>query len=426
MRGRPSASPPLTPNPSPQRGEGRACDWIWNHHVRISSPNGSQTSRSRWRTRLTWLSLAISLAWSAVVIVPDWPAGNAIGDRMLSPGDLSAAHAAFNTDCRLCHRPGTPQADDARWLSTGFRDADITCARCHANVKHTPAHHQRVAACSRCHHEHRGVDSSLVRVHDSHCLRCHTDMASHHDLPHDRPDVRSSLRFNHALHLRPGLARTDEPPAKPFRWQDISDDAARSQLIPKGKPDDAAVELDCSACHQSRRNSSSFEPIRFDKHCRTCHDLTFDTDAPTNRVPHGLQPADVLTFVRGTRDAAESPVQVDSSLRQAADLLFRGHRACAECHDLPSPPPIANATAAWSSVVISASRTDRWPRHVAFDHSSHTTIACRDCHAAAFPGHPATTSFATEALLPRLSVCTNCHSPAGGARHGCADCHVFH
>jgi predicted CXXCH cytochrome family protein len=370
--------------------------------------------------------LGVSLLWAGGSALLGVLSNGQLSQSVFSPGEVAAAHSRWGNDCRVCHEPGAPQSVDARWLASGARTGDVACLTCHADVAQTRVDHRDVAACSSCHSEHRGTDAALVRMHDIHCTRCHADMSPHPVVARDRTAHSSTLRFDHALHLRPGLGRTNDPPARPFRWRDITADAARLRLMPGDVTVDSPVELTCSACHQSDRNDTGFQSVRFESHCRACHALPFDPDQPDREVPHGLQPADVLTYLRGTLRTASEAGDDDPVLRQAAQLLFRGQRVCSKCHELPPTAPDSKWLASVSAVVISASTEKLWSDHVIFHHDSHRAIGCRECHAAAFPGHPAATASSSQSLLPRLAVCTTCHSQSGGSRHGCADCHRFH
>jgi hypothetical protein len=201
--------------------------------------------------------------------------------------------------------------------------------------------------------------------------------------------------------------------------------------MPNGADDDSPVQLACQACHQAER-SGSFEVPRFAKHCQACHRLTFAPDRPDLEVPHGLQPADVITFLRGVTAPADEtqpgqPVaKVDAALRDAIQLLFRGHRACGNCHDVTLPASGEKLPGSIAESKIIVSRNHSWPDHAKFSHSKHHALDCRECHVAAYPGQAGTAGQREVTLLPNVTACANCHSSSGNVRHGCADCHRFH
>ena len=64
-----------------------------------------------------------------------------------------------------------------------------------------------------------------------------------------------------------------------------------------------------------------------------------------------------------------------------------------------------------------------WYGEAKFTHARHSTMDCKDCHAAA------TSSSATDLLIPDLANCRQCHSGAdGGSKVAstCVACHRYH
>jgi hypothetical protein len=70
---------------------------------------------------------------------------------------------------------------------------------------------------------------------------------------------------------------------------------------------------------------------------------------------------------------------------------------------------------------------ERWYRHSVFNHGSHRTMACVDCHdknaAGVKVAHSETTA---DILLPTLQTCQQCHKGPGAARNACVECHRYH
>jgi predicted CXXCH cytochrome family protein len=65
----------------------------------------------------------------------------------------------------------------------------------------------------------------------------------------------------------------------------------------------------------------------------------------------------------------------------------------------------------------------RYMMHGWFDHSAHATQTCASCHAAA------TSTKATDLLLPGLKSCRTCHGGEASAAKvpsSCAMCHSYH
>lgn len=72
---------------------------------------------------------------------------------------------------------------------------------------------------------------------------------------------------------------------------------------------------------------------------------------------------------------------------------------------------------------------DRWFPHSHFKHESHRMLECNQCHYWEKGGKrlPVAQSDTQEhILMPRIQTCQQCHSPSGGARHDCVECHGYH
>src|SRR6185503_12141405 len=94
----------------------------------------------------------------------------------LSPGNVTSAHAIYDTRCEACHVP--------RQGAVSLR-----CQRCHDTggaARLTQSAHVLFGsgsvskagatedlACARCHIEHRGSAARLAQVDEGQCLRCH-------------------------------------------------------------------------------------------------------------------------------------------------------------------------------------------------------------------------------------------------------------
>jgi Cytochrome c7 and related cytochrome c/Cytochrome c554 and c-prime len=423
------------------------------------------------------------------------------GQRHASPGLLAGVHAAWNDECQACHASFQPLRPDSLSLAAFIsskadrrESLDQACLKCH----NEPQHHAAVKAdevpsCAACHQEHRGASAQFVRPADDRCLSCHQAMEQHRTGPsglappaenvtgfgpslHDgrgpHPEFRSlasdpgNIKFNHWLHLQPGIAAADS--RRKLTLTDLKP-AAQPQYVAYAKQN-GLVELDCAACHQPDAAGGAYmRPIAYEQHCRACHPLELNIveGQATAEVPHGLS-AELLTNVldglvlaaERTRYEPPQPTADESgdlplipgktlgkNLAQKInqDVLARrvsDARAisakCRQCHyehnasaasDAPNVAP-GNIPAAWL-------------RHARFDHSAHRHIECRKCHQAAYAFEqrdkpqfiaPATGSMAArddeEVMVAGLTSCAGCHALArgaeGGARQDCVECHNYH
>lgn len=463
--------------------------------------------RVKWQLSVLLLLLTGGYV-AALAIFPRW------GRWQASPGALAAAHASFYDDCQACHRqplaPLRPDSLPLAYLGDPDRARQLheaACLRCHDVPSHHPhAPAAGIPACAACHREHQGAGADLRRTADAHCTRCHAAIARHRQgesrlaPPLDNvtafegpahPSFRSlasdpgNIRFNHWLHLQPGLALPEAQ--RKLRGEDLAP-ADRSRY--RTRPEDGLVQLACGDCHQpdARTGGAYLRPIAYQDHCQACHPLriALQPEKPLT-VPHGTDRATLLAVLDGLvagealaggRTAAEAPPAdtarsaPDESgelplapgrtlgrnlARQLADDLLRQRSValrlvagqCLQCHE-----PLASADASGPGdsapfvfpELAPANIPARWLRHGRFDHAAHRHVACRECHAEAYQYEqrqqpqrlhppPENTRFQVardgeRVMIANKEVCVRCHAPRrdgmGGARHDCTACHEYH
>lgn len=267
------------------------------------------------------------------------------------------------------------------------------------------------------------------------------------------------IRFNHHVHLRPGLIGPDMQPL--------------------------AGSLQCSECHETAEDGRYMQPIQYEKHCAECHTLTFDVDAPGQTVPHETpeivrgfltehytlqrlrspeQPATPATRpapqparplpgrsqARLTREQAQAVLRAVEQTEQTArngapqpaageskntwhtQLLFDSKAGCRYCHEVQADDE------SWS--IVKPSIPDRWMAHSRFRHDRHRMLSCESCHQGAVSSRST-----GDVLLPTIDVCRKCHAAepsfaltaphhnlqgtsvhTGAARTNCVECHDYH
>lgn len=454
----------------------------------------SRLAGAKW-----WLSGALGMA--AAIYVGWLLSGGFAAQRSVSPGPVASVHATWNNDCQACHQNFQPLRADAVNLAAAFssntsRDlADAACLKCH----NEPPHHANekpgeVPSCAACHREHQGSAANIVRPDDHRCLNCHLNIDQHRNGPSGltpvtrnvtgfapaqpgqtpHPDFRSladdpgNIKFNHWLHLQPGIAVRDAK--HKLRYRDLP----RSQLLKSASNagSDDLVQLDCSACHQPAADQGSYmQPILFEQHCQACHPLELKTAESLQpvKVPHGLSASQLSTTIDGLLFAAEQRRSASVALlpdesgdlplipgktlgrnlaqKIGADLLAHRTTAlqtidakCQQCH---YPDQDANREKADVHELKPASIPSIWLKHARFDHTAHRHVECRQCHSQAFafeqrdkpqfvvpPTGGAAALDDSQVMIVGLESCASCHAPAsgvrGGARHDCAECHNYH
>lgn len=182
--------------------------------------------------------------------------------RVTSPGPLASSHAPVEARCEQCH-------------AVGKSVADVRCERCHdpgASDRFTqPAHvllgsgnpHRAAAAptvsCVPCHTDHHGRTLEMKRVDDRDCGQCHqfSSLRRHPEFAAVRAQISTGagLSFGHQRHIA----------------------EVAKQLGKK-----------CEACHEPTADLVGFQPMTFDRHCRSCHTKDGFVTGDTEAVPKDL------------------------------------------------------------------------------------------------------------------------------------------
>lgn len=337
----------------------------------------------RWRRILSVALVALGLAWLL------WAR-----ERPYNAGPLAKSHALLGKNCAACH-------------VTSGKIADQTCRACHDG----PIHQEKqkfTPACTECHVEHQG-SFRLADVHDESCTQCHGTLATKvtsFDSGHPAfkiPPDPGTVKLNHEVHLKKDLRGPHGP-----------------------------VRLTCADCHRSA--GDFMQPVDYQKSCADCHPLLFDRrfDEP---APH-KKPEVVLDYVtsRFTEYIARHPEEVHMAdpadprimrpplppARDAAEWIARRvsdteqllwRKSCKECHPVPKPREIPDA-----SIPV------QWMKKSWFSHDAHQMLKCLECHPKA-----ATSRETSDVLLPGIETCRKCHrSGADAAEARCFECHVYH
>src|SRR5579863_100247 len=320
-----------------------------NYHARSDG-----FRRNRNRLTLAAVVLAIGLV-TAIALSREWH------NAGVSPGPVARVHMAWEQKCSVCHESFTAIHEDARMTSLKIGVADSTasieqkCRDCHKTATHHP--HQiarKEGSCTSCHNEHRGEEAALAETNDRACTQCHAkinefieepfladlpaESANITSFPIQHPEFRSQssdltkLKFNHQLHLSPGIRIPDE---RRTAWTlaDIAPDVrSKYRRRPAADAQDqsdetAVVELECRDCHVSLADKTaglgagadvsliSFQnlprnqpplqtgaymlPVKFADHCQGCHPLAIDRSTArdprspsashAHEIPHGVE-----------------------------------------------------------------------------------------------------------------------------------------
>lgn len=364
-------------------------------------------------------------------------------------GELASAHHFFDSNCQACH------SESFAWVKDG------DCLTCHAT---TPAHADPAtfnlpelgeARCAHCHRDHNGKDG-LVRTDQSLCSDCHVGLGEKTagasklgdatDFGLDHPQFKVALpKWNAQGEFVPErvelAANLEEKSGLKFP-HDI-------HLAKEGisSPDGDKV-LECSSCHVPDAGGAAMQPVDFETMCQSCHALTFDITEPERQVPHAkIQEIVYMLDEFYARRALEGEVKDESApvtlrtrrlpgqqvepqqrqlaltwardkSRQVGESLFTG-KACTVCHAVS---PGRTVEEPWMVAPVRVAGI--WFPKARFDHGSHTTMTCVDCHKAE------TSKASTDLLLPPIEDCRTCHAGEAGGHDklesGCISCHGYH
>ena len=377
-------------------------------------------------------------------------------DGWWTPGPLHTAHQFIGADCNTCHvSPFTPVDN-------------VQCAACHTTVQHhvpVPSGDMTLFAeqrCADCHTEH--AETRTLVSHDQRvCTDCHADLKALKprtqlmnaaDFGIEHPEFRLSM-----LESQPGrggmdwqTVRMDVLPGVKFVENSHLSFSHAQHLDTRGIKGPKGDEvLQCKDCHTSDASGRYMLPIKMETQCSRCHSLRYDESDPTSTVPHGdiegvyrtliahfsqQYLEGVLPVANRGRSAARRPgtqggiMTRDEQLRardwaeqaslSAARDLFE-KRVCVDCHEVRK---VQGQVSYQQWLVEPVRLTQQWMPQANFDHASHKTSRCQDCHLGA-----EISKKSSDVLMPTLKECRACHAGPKDTEKtpsDCLMCHQFH
>jgi len=448
--------------------------------IETNSQVAASAYERAFRTDLsaTWLSkrgaawvLALLMPLLALVIpyssITTQQAGHASpawlpSDQIWSAGPLIPAHElAAGQRCSICHQQ----------IFQHVRDS--ACRQCHKSIgDHVErsqlalTHLGPTQRCSECHREHHAPATGLVVRDDHLCIDCHAKSAT----DFGSLKVTAVTGFSSSAHpaftvslLKPaaspnaaGLAdwmASREPIASAREQSNLK--FSHSQHLNAARVTRASDSnaLGCSDCHVLDADGEHFVPVTMQRSCISCHELTFDPDAPDRQLPHG-RPHDAVLLIQDyfARKAVDpSPTAVGIQRRRLPDQQIQEVvcnaptltcarqraqseienqfkvRGCASCHNVTDTH---SADIADRFVVQPVRLTRDYFPNVRFSHRTHAVqnnkvgdTACLSCHAV-----KKSTSSA-DLFIPDLPKCLECHSEhlaTDRVTLQCSSCHTYH
>jgi len=462
--------------------------------------------RLRWRITcscalLTLLIILGNLAFS--------------GDAIFQSRPVTFSHASLANNCKQCHDASFQLP--RRLLGSTAALFIHSCEQCHeqslADHHGAPSDSSSIIDCASCHSEHRGL-TSLTNVSDSQCVTCHSDINantdhhqsafansvksidSHPEIALLKHWINSQPKSTHGVHQAATLAGNENGKfvdASNIKFNHAVHLHENGVLVPPDHPEygrfwrasgSSTTTLDCASCHTPDAIGQGMQPINYEQHCASCHQLSYSsllakTPLANNKpLPHvdpelinGILRDRLINYRKlqsnpkirdpnqiddfgATRNPAKVPLSedtqsdwdwVEAHLPNMQALLFAGGKTagqgdlqngCALCHtfDRHQTTDRDNSIINWS--IRDSNIADRWLVHSKFPHDRHAQTSCVECHytTAAQNGETITARQSvsgSDILIASIKKCQSCHTDERNqtpaiARGRCVHCHDYH
>ena len=256
------------------------------------------TPKLKLKHMRAWVSAVLVLVVLLVLIigVNPWTQG-AIQSIAMDAGPLSSVHAGFTTQdgCTSCHSHANHQGFS--WLASAFTSGDTSqkCVACHrfegapqsahnlTKIK-TAAYQsfnlQTTVACSSCHIEHKGTNTSLKLVSDQACASCHNPKVG--NFAKDHPAFSNSFAL-----AKPGVIFYDHA----AHSQDYFVNPKHLNASGRDPKLAAMAKANCSTCHAVNPDNRELSLKSYDKVCAGCHQKQIKERELVLFEPERLTPA---------------------------------------------------------------------------------------------------------------------------------------
>lgn len=363
---------------------------------------------------------AALLLWSSMPAL-----GQSVIERLITPGDLSNAHAKLEANCASCHESFSKGAQNSKCLSCHKPIGADAARQAGFHGRYAPA---RSGACKTCHTEHKGrafdvarfdtarfnhalTDYPLTGGHaQATCAGCHGQAGRYRGTPTNCADCHAKEDPHKGQ-----LGRDCQSCHAVAGWKQVKPfDHGKTGFALTGAHSGAA----CLSCHSGQKWKE------LPATCNSCHardDVHKGTRGTNCAQCHGTVAWKTLRFdhdttgfpLLGAHDAASC-----ASCHGANNSIKRPSKACSDCHARDDAHKGRNGQACqdchnsrnWKQVSFDHERLTQFPLR-----GAHRTPTCNACHV-----EPArAVKLATE--------CASCHTKDDvhkGTNGGdCARCH---
>jgi hypothetical protein len=431
----------------------------------------------RWTWTIMLLALTIGLilpllwVYGPQKVLKTIPIASS-ADELWSPGPLAKVHhiQGIADNCQVCHTELLSPVKDTECKSCHEVGAHLGVSE-HANENSgllnsgllNKEHKYQEGRCATCHIEHKNP-SIVIRQDEPMCTACHRDIAS--DETDNGPRDQGVERFEQHPEFKLSLLRQQEdnqqgdkkwhterhvPGKENTKESSNLEFSHRLHLNPKGIDGPLGREtLVCQNCHEPEQDGLLIKPITMEKHCRSCHTLSFEPTDLTRQVPHASLDIvkrsleeyysrlyseqngpikSTVTLDRPAKRPGKPKPDFYTSMKEwsddkAHDALDElvNNKACSTCHIIGK----SNGSQRVTPVKIS----NNWYPKAQFDHSSHKVYECNSCHSAD------TSDDASDILIPDIKNCRSCHAGESDEHKiinkkiktvsSCMSCHQYH
>jgi hypothetical protein len=418
------------------------------------------------KARRFYLTLGVAVVVTLLGMASFLPALHGI--HQAAP--VAKGHARIGQNCANCHDQSFQPVLRMFGATDAVSVSDKKCNHCHQGaIHHAKQGHE--PACASCHREHQGHEVLASHVADRQCVDCHRELTGHVK-PGEKPAFHEAITNYNRDHpeFQPSLAGKKDPSRIMFNHKahldlDLEDLRRARQKAGRDDLNGLGARMACADCHQMDDERKYLKPIQYENQCARCHalnvalvgdfagDLKAAADAFSKTpLPH-RQPEVVRAVLRDrlVRFAQQHSVVASNApsvprplpgrpvtdeqwswasdqAKKSEAVLFmnkqwsrnEGLAGCSHCH---IEKDRASALPTYERTAIPA----RWYSHSVFNHGSHRSMGCADCHDKNAAGtNVADSTTAADLLMPTLRSCQECHAGPGAARNACVECHRYH
>jgi len=301
--------------------------------------------------------------------------------------------------------------------------------------KHLSEISPTVGECSNCHRTSLSGNHRIMLPvsYDANCKSCHalTLAANLPDVPHEQMNIvrlftatipqsfsqklatMTPAEKEAALTItttkKVGLRNvTEKKTVTEAEWLEAqTKDLIEKKVAGSAAANQPAYKAAEALTEPAARNAAALElyaAYGMQTSCSYCHTLTGAPGGVAKSAGELLRTLPTGYAVETAKGRSGEPATSQPAVADSPDRHLAG-----SIHSSPVPTPEGR----------------RWFTASVFNHDSHRSMSCVDCH-----GQASGSTMTSDVLLPDLQTCVNCHHTGGrdrmAASNNCVTCHVYH